>query len=346
MEINSGKLGLSLNLKSPRGMEILRELIAKSDVVVEGFSPGTMERMGLGYDELRRINPSIIYVQQSGMGQLGNYRNLRSYGPTAQAFSGLSDMSGLPAPFAPAGIGYSFLDWFGAYNMTTAVIEALYRRQRTGQGCYIDSSQVETGLYLTGTAILDYSANGRRWSRYGNRSPYLPAAPHGAYRASGTDRWIAIACLTDQHWRALVDVLGADVWLRDERFSDFQSRRGHQDELDVLVNEATASWDPFELMHALQARGVPAGVCQTAQDRYENDPQLAHLEWLVELSQTEIGRWPVKEIPVHFSQTPAYIGGIPNRSGPNYGEDTDYVLGKILGQSSSEIADLRAAGIV
>ncbi|WP_214104151.1 CaiB/BaiF CoA transferase family protein [Acrocarpospora catenulata] len=345
MEINSGKLGLSLNLKTPRGMEILKQLIARADVVIEGFSPGTMERMGLGYAELRKINPSIVYVQQSGMGQRGSYSTMRSYGPTAQAFSGLSDMSGLPEPFAPAGIGYSYLDWFGAYNMSTAMMAALYRRQRTGEGCYIDASQVETGLYLTGTAILDHSANGRRWSRYGNRSPYKPAAPHGAYRAAGDDRWIAIGCFTQTQWESLAKVISVQALLEDARFADLPARLKHQDLLDRLVGEATAGWDAYELMATLQQNGVPAGVCQTAQDRYETDPQLRHLNWLVELDQTELGRWPVKELPVHFEKTPAHIGGLINRSGPNYGEDTDHVLGTLLGLDTAEIAALRADGV-
>ena len=148
---------------------------------------------GLGYDRLREINPRIVYVQQSGMGQIGTYGRLRSFGPTAQAFSGLSDMSGLPGPYPPAGIGYSYLDGFGAYQMALAMMAALYRQRVTGQGCWIDSSQAEVGIYLTGASILDHSAKGRSWARYGNRSPYKPTAPHGAYRARGEDRWIAIA---------------------------------------------------------------------------------------------------------------------------------------------------------
>lgn len=346
MEINSGKLGLSLDLKSARGMEILKRLIAEADVVVEGFSPGTMARMGLGYDQLREINPSIVYVQQTGMGELGEYRTLRSYGPTAQAFSGLSDMSGLPAPFPPAGIGYSYLDWFGAYNMATAVMAALFRKQRTGKGCYIDTSQVEAGLYLTGTAILENSANGSEWQRYGNRSPYKTAAPHGVYRASGVDRWVAMGCFTDAEWRALVRVLGRPDWLTDPRFVDLPARVAHQDELDRLVEVATTQWDPFRLMEALQTAGIPAGVCQTAEDRYEHDPQLAHLNWLVELDQTELGRWPVKELPVRFETTPSHVGGILNRSGPNYGEHTDRVLSSWLHMSKDKIAALRAQKIV
>jgi crotonobetainyl-CoA:carnitine CoA-transferase CaiB-like acyl-CoA transferase len=344
MEINAGKRGLSLNLKHPRAKELLVELIRDADMVVEGFSPGTMDRMGLGYERLREINPRIVYVQQSGMGQIGTYGRLRSFGPTAQAFSGLSDMSGLPDPYPPAGIGYSYLDWFGAYQMALAMMAALYRQRRTGQGCWIDSSQAEVGIYLTGASILDHSANHRPWARYGNRSPYKPAAPHGAYRARGEDRWVAISAFTEENWWAVTRVLGAQHWASDPRLATLALRLANQDHLDRLMNGATASWDAFELMDALQRAGVPAGVCQTAQDRCERDPQLRHLEWLVELDQSEIGRWPVKEVPVKFSETPPYIGGFLDRHGPSYGEDNDHVLRAILGLNEDQIAQLAREG--
>jgi crotonobetainyl-CoA:carnitine CoA-transferase CaiB-like acyl-CoA transferase len=344
MEINAGKLGMSLNLKNPQGREILRELIRDADIVIEGFSPGTMARMGLDYEELKKLNPDVIYIQQTGFGQAGTYGNTRAYGPTAAAVSGLSDMSGLPEPFPPAGIGYSYLDWFGAYNAAFAMLAALYRRDRTGEGCYIDASQAETGIYLLGSAVLDRTVNGRRWSRYGNRSPYKPAAPHGAYRTRGEDRWIALSCFTEEQWQATAEVLGSPQWAADERFATLQARLAHQDELDALVESATAAWDGYSLMDELQARKVAAGVCQTAQDRYETDPQLTHLGWLVELEQTEIGRWPVKGLPSVLSETPAHIGGSRNRSGPNYGEDTDDVLSRILSRSAAQIAQLREAG--
>jgi crotonobetainyl-CoA:carnitine CoA-transferase CaiB-like acyl-CoA transferase len=344
MEINAGKLGISLNLKHPEGRVVLEELIRGADMVVEGFSPGTMTRMGLGYERLRELNPSIIYVQQSGLGELGTYGRARTFGPSAQAISGVSDMSGLPEPFPPAGIGYSYLDWFGAYNMATAMLAALYRRDITGEGCHIDASQGETGLYLTGPAVLDFSANGRRWSRFGNRSPYKPAAPHGAYRVAGDDRWIAISAFTDDHWRAVLDVLGDHELVADDRFASLADRLAHQDDLDRAVGRATQARDGAELMAALQSRGVPAGMCQTAQDRVENDPQLAHLSWMVELDQAQIGRWPVKEHPTQFSRTPTHIGGRRNRSGPSYGEDTDDVLGRLLGYDSARVAELREMG--
>ena len=346
MEINAGKLGLSLDLRQPRAREILENLIRDADMVIEGFSPGTMTRMGLGYDKLRELNPSIIYVQQSGLGEAGKYGRARTYGPTAAAITGLSEMSGLPEPFPPAGIGYSYLDWFGAYNMAVAMLAALYRRNVTGEGCHIDASQGETGLYLTGTSILDYTVNGRHWSRYGNRSPYKPAAPHGAYRTAGEDRWITIAAFTQEQWLSVAGALGIQAAADDERFATLERRLENQDSLDALVNAATQDLDGYQLMAELQRRGVPAGVCQTAQDRYENDPQLAHLGWLPELRQAELGVWPVKEHPTKLSETPTYIGGRLDRSGPSYGQDNDYVLGSILNMSSSQIDELREAGVL
>jgi crotonobetainyl-CoA:carnitine CoA-transferase CaiB-like acyl-CoA transferase len=346
MEINTGKRSLSLNLKTPLGRKALEDLIRDADMIVEGYSAGTMVRLGLGYEELKKINPSIIYVQQSGMGEVGTYGRMRSYGPTAQAFSGISDMSGLPEPFPPAGIGYSYLDWFGAYNMAQAMMAALYRRSVTGEGCHIDASQAGIGIYLTGTSILDYSVNGRHWSRYGNRSPYKPAAPHGAFPTLGEDRWIAIAAFTEEHWCNLVDVLGFRTAALDGRFATLEKRIANQDALEALVGEATQAWDGFKLMEELQRRRVPAGVVQTAQERIEEDPQLKHLGWLTELNQTEIGRWPVRGYPGKLSETPAYIGGRLDRAGPNYGEDNDYVLQDILKLSPDKIKEMRQVGAI
>ncbi|MFV0534119.1 MAG: CaiB/BaiF CoA transferase family protein [Cumulibacter sp.] len=346
MEINTGKSAMSLNLKDPRGKKILEDLIREADVVIEGYSPGTMKRMGLGYDRLSELNPDVVYVQQSGLGERGTYDRAKAFGPTAQAFSGLTEMSGLPSPWPPAGIGYSYLDWFGAYNATTAILAGLYRRDVTGEGCHIDASQVETGMYLAGTAFLDYSANGRAWQRRGNRSIDKPAAPHGMYRTGGTDRWIAIACFSDEQWRSAAEVLGHPEWLEDDRFATLQLRLHNQDALDALVNSATDGRERYALMDALQAVGVPAGVAQNAQDRVETDPQLAHREWLIDLPQTENGIWPVKQIPVLMSETPTHAGGHRQRTGPNYGEDTAEVLQKHLGMSPSDVQQLVDEGVV
>jgi crotonobetainyl-CoA:carnitine CoA-transferase CaiB-like acyl-CoA transferase len=134
-EMNAGKRGISLNLRHPPGKALPARLLRMADVVAEGFTPGTMDRLGFGYARLREWNPGIIYVQQSGMGQIGRYGRMRSYGPIAAAFAGTSEMSGLPEPYPPAGIGYSYLDWFGAYNLANGILAALYRKQATGEGC-------------------------------------------------------------------------------------------------------------------------------------------------------------------------------------------------------------------
>jgi crotonobetainyl-CoA:carnitine CoA-transferase CaiB-like acyl-CoA transferase len=346
MEINTGKRAISLNLKADEGKELLKRLIRDADVLVEGYSPGTMDRMGLSYKVLKEINPALVYVQQSGMGQAGVYGRMKTFGPTAQAMSGISELSGLPEPYPPAGIGYSYLDWFGAYQIALAMMAGLYRLRVTGQGCWIDSSQVETGLYLTGSTILDYGANGRRWNRYGNRSPYKRAAPHGAFRVLGTDRWITIAAFTQEEWLALTRTLGHPEWANDVRFATLDQRMDHQDALEALVDEATGARDGVELMEALQAVGVPAGICESAEDRCEWDPQLRHLGWMMEFDQSEIGRWPAKTPPTRFSETPAYQGGLVDRHGPNYGEDNDYVYGRVLGISSEEIERLTQEGVI
>ena len=343
---NPGKRGLSLNVRDPRGLEIARQLVAMSDIVAEGFSPGVMESWGMGYDALRAIKPNIIYAQQSGMGTAGTYGRFRAVGPIAQAISGVSDMSGLPEPAMPAGWGYSYLDWIGAFSFSTAMLAALHYREMTGRGQWIDASQCEAGIYVGGTSFLDWFANGRTYQRSGNRSPYKPAAPHGAYRTKGEDRWLAIACFTEEEWASLTRVFGREMWRGDPRFSTLAARLMHQDELDAELSAWLCDKDGYDVMHALQAAGVAAGVCQTAQDRVDGDPQLAALGWLTEVTGTKIGTWPVAEFPIHLSETPAFIGGTIDRGAPCYGEDNEYVLGELLGMAASEIRNLEQEGVI
>jgi crotonobetainyl-CoA:carnitine CoA-transferase CaiB-like acyl-CoA transferase len=295
---------------------------------------------------MKAIRPDIIYVQQSGMGGEGTYGRFRTVGPVAASFAGSSDMSGLPEPAMPVGWGYSYLDWMGAYGFALATLGALYHRARTGEGQRVDSSQCEAGIFLSGTTVLDWFANGRAWSRFGNRSPYKPAAPHGAYRCAGDDRWLAIACFDEAQWAALTRVAGRHELATDTRFATLQSRLLHQDELDTAVSAWTQRQDAYACMSQLQAAGVPAGVCQTAEDRCDHDPQLAALEWLTEVTGTKIGRWPVPELPMKLSATPAYIGGPNDRGAPCYGEDNEYVLGELLGYSTGDISKLAADGVI
>ncbi len=339
---NTGKRGISLNIRHPKGLQIAKDLVSICDIVAEGFSPGVLQRLGLGYDVMKSIRPDIIYIQQSGMGAHGLYGRMRTVGPVAAAFAGQGDMSGLPEPAMPVGWGYSFLDWMGAYGYALALLGALYHRERTGEGQWIDASQCESGLFLTGTTVLDWAANEREWRRYGNRSPYKPAAPHGAYRCGGDDRWITIACFTDAEWHTLSQLAG----INERRFDTLEHRLLHQDSLDAAVEAWTRTQDRYELMLTLQRVGVPAGVCQNAEDRCETDPQLRHLNWLTEVTGTKIGTWPVYELPMKFTATPAYIGGPINRGAPGYGEDNEWLLTNLLGMSSGDVEKLAEEGVI
>ncbi len=238
------------------------------------------------------------------------------------------------------------MDWSGAYYCAIAMILAIYYKKRTGKGQYIDGSQIEPGMFMTGTAILDHLVNDRHWKRTGNRSPYRPAAPHGAYPCAGTDRWIAIAVSNDDQWRALAAEMGNPAWTREAGFSSLAARIVNQDELDRRVGEWTRDKEPFALQDRLQKAGVPAGVCQTTEDRVERDPQLKHLKWLIPLPNAEVGTWPIKDVPFHFANATVDQGGPIGRASPCYGEDNDYVYGELLKLSAQERAELEKEGVI
>jgi crotonobetainyl-CoA:carnitine CoA-transferase CaiB-like acyl-CoA transferase len=226
------------------------------------------------------------------------------------------------------------------------MIAALYHREVTGRGQYVDASQCEAGIFTTAVPVLDWQVNGEAWRRPGNRSPYLPAAPEGVYRCQGQDRWIAISCPDDEAWQALARVIDRAQWSSRPEFASLAGRLSHTADLDRLVSQWTEERDAYDVMHALQGAGVPAGVCQTAQDRCDSDPQLMSLEWLTEVTGSKIGTWPVGEVAVRMSRTPGYIGGRIDRGAPCYGEDTCEVLGEMLGLTEREVAELARRGVV
>jgi crotonobetainyl-CoA:carnitine CoA-transferase CaiB-like acyl-CoA transferase len=311
---------------------------------MESYSATAMEEMGVGFDVLRQVNPNLIYVQASGWGKEGPYASYLTYGPTAQAITGLTGQSGLPDR-EPAGWGFSYMDHSGAYYVGLATLLALYRKKRTGKGAYIDMAQAGSGLLLTGTAVLDYSANGRHYQRTGNRSPYVPAAPHGAYRCAGEDRWIAIACFDESQWNGLLRAVGPGE-LHGERFATLTGRLARQDDLDAALARWTRQMDAYQAMDLLQRNGVPAGVCQTAEDRVERDPQLEARNWLVGLPHSEIGTWPVQGLPFRYRTATARVGEPLGRAAPCYGEDNASVYRELLQLGDEELAALRAENVI
>ena len=344
--INTGKYGITLNMNLPQGRDLFKRLIADASVVCENYSPRQMERWELGYDVLSKINPGLIYMQITGMGKSGTYNSYVSVGPTAQALSGLTHMSGFREPSPPAGWGYSYLDHSTGYYGAILVLAALLRRKRTGLGCYIDVSQTEAGLMVSGTATLEAQLTGQPTDRHGNRMEAAAWAPHGAYPCNGTDEWIAIAIQNDAQWASLVAEIGAPQWARDPRFADAAGRKANEDELDRLLAEATIAAERYDLMNRLQQRGVPAAVVQKADDRCERDPQLKARGYLVPLPHSEIGTWPIEGFPARFERLPADVGGLPHRGAPMMGEDNDRVYRDLLGLSPEEIATLREEWVI
>jgi crotonobetainyl-CoA:carnitine CoA-transferase CaiB-like acyl-CoA transferase len=343
---NPGKRGVRLNLNTPEGKALFRRLLAIGDVVTENFSAHTMGKWGFGYGQLRAIKPDIIYVQMSGMGHTGPEQNYVSYGPTAQALSGLSYQSGLPEPAPPAGWGYSYLNHTGAYYGAMAVLCGLLHRQRTGEGQHIDVAQEALGLVLTGTALLDAVLNGRQTVRTGNHSPYRPAAPHGAYPCQGEDRWCAIAVFVEQEWQALCSAMGHPTWTTKPEYTTLESRIRHQDSLDADLSSWTHQHPAEEVMQRLQAHGVRAGVVQSAADKVRHDPQLRARGYFVEVPHSRFGPLPVETTPIRFSETPVHPGGPLQRGAPRWGEDNAYVYGELLGLSAADMADYAAKGII
>ena len=343
---NAGKYSITLNLNHPKGRELLKRLVADANVLCENFSPRQMEKWNLSYDDLRKLNPKLIYLQVTGMGKAGVYSDFASYGPTAQALSGLTYMSGLPEQSLPAGWGYSYLDHSPGYFGAFLLMSALRRQRQSGLGCYIDMSQAETGLMLTGTALLEHQVTTRPTRRYGNRMPYRDWAPYGAFRCAGDDNWITIAIRSDEDWRALVEEMGSPQWASDRKFATAAGRKAHEDELDRQLTSFTTAQERYDLMKRLQHRGIAAGVVQKASDRVDLDPQLKARGFFVDLPSSEIGTWPVDGFPAKLSRSPAYVGGLPGRSAPKIGEDNDRIYREVTGLSDAEITALREEGVI
>ena len=341
---NTEKLGITLNLRTARGRELLEQLVRISDVVAENFAAGVMERLGFGYERLRELRPDVVYVSNSGFGATGPYRPFKTWGPIVQAVSGLTFTSGLPDR-EPAGWGYSYMDHTGAAVMAIAMLMALFHRARSGEGQWVDLSCTEAGATLNGPALLDWSVNGRGMRRPGsphsNRNEWPLMAPHGIYPAAGEDAWIAIACRDDRDWEALARVVERP-FVRDDRFAQLAGRLAAQDELDRELGSWTKERDAATTARALVDAGVPAAAVARPEERIERDPNTAAWGLFPEIEQSAMGRLRVDGLPVHLSRTDWSM----TRGAPCLGEHNQRVFGDLLGLERSEIEALRAEGVI
>ena len=339
---NAGKLGVTLNLREPRAKELLRELVAVSDAVTENFAAGVMERLGFGYESLREIRNDIVYVSNNGFGATGPYSPFKSWGPIAQAVSGLTHTSGLP-DLPPAGWGYSFMDHTGGYYMATAILMGLLHRQRTGEGQWVDLACIEAAGTLNGVATLDATVNQRPMRRSGmpnsNRSQSPHMAPHGIWRTRGEDEWVAIAVRNDDDWKAMSEVIG-EPWATEKRWEQIEVRLRDESELEQRLAEWAITHDRREIAERLVDVGVPAAPVLKPQERIEFDQRTIDL-W-VTVDHTEIGRSRVEGLPVSLSETPWSV----TRGAACLGEHNVYVFGELLGLDEQEIASLAEEGVI
>lgn len=341
---NVNKLGVTLNLKTGEGRELLARLLAECDVVTENFAAGVLERLGFGYERLREIRPDVIYVSNCGFGHTGPYREFKTWGPIVQAVSGLTFTTGLPDE-EPAGYGFSYMDHGAAAFMAIAVLGALHHREQTGEGQWIDLASTTAGLTLQRTAVLDWTVNGRSARRpgepAGNRADFGAMAPHGIYAAAGDDRWVALACRDDADWDRLRRLLPEPV-AGDERFATLAGRLAHQDDLDQVVGRWVRERDALDAEAQLIGAGVPVSVVKSPQERIDEDPDLDAWGLFPSVGHPLMGEVRVEGLPVHLSES----DWSADKGGPLLGGDNDRILGDLLGVDTVELDRLRAEGIL
>lgn len=334
---NSSKRSVTINMKHPAALSIVRRLVLRSDVVANNFAPGVMERFGLGYEAVCEMKPDIIYLAMSMLGSDGPESSYIGYGAGIVALSGLQYLSGLPDR-EPAGTGTNYPDHVpNPCHAAFAVLAALRHRRRTGKGQFIDLAQLEPTVALLGPTLLDLTVNGRMQERRGNGHEY--AAPHGVYPCMGDDRWIAIAVTSDAQWARMVSILSHPD-LREGRWRDRSVRHREGRELDARISRQTSSWDAEELMNRLQAAGVSAGVVRTAADLLGRDPQLAHRGHWVRMNHAEMGDTVYNAPPFRFSRSQVGL----RRPAPLLGEHTREVCTRLLGLTAAEYDQLTSEG--
>lgn len=322
---NSSKRSLTLNMKHPEARQVALELVRSCDLVTNNFTPGVMERFGLGYDNVRAVKPDIIFVSMSMQGQTGPESAYLGYGLTIGAVTGLQYLSGLPDR-EPSGTGTNYPDHIpNPCHTAFAIIAALRHRRRTGEGQVIDVAQTEPTVAILGSEMCAAWSGGPEQARRGNRSQGM--APHGVFPVKGDDRWIAIVAPDNVAWNGFERVLGSF----GPGLDTLAGRLAAIDALEAAIADRTVTWEGQALMAALQAEGVTAGIVQTAADIVDTDPQLRHRNHWQRMAQPGIGDMLYNAPPWRFSVTPSSLRG----PAPLLGEHTKTIVEEDLGRASA-----------
>lgn len=336
--LNNNKKSCHLDLSQPRARELARAIIARSDVVVENFGTGVMDRLGLGYEALREIKSDLVMLSCSGLGRTGPDRDKIAYGTLLQLYSGWSLLQGHPNTDGIL-VGGAWTDPLTAVTGAFALLAALHHRAQTGEGQHIDLSMVEATLCGIPEALMDYSMNQRLPTRQGNRDTIQ--APHGCYPCAGEDQWVAISVQNEAEWTGLRQVLGNPAELGGDAFADAFRRKKNEDALDRSIADQTRSRNRAELVQALQQAGVAAGPSQRAGELLE-DAHLAERGAFVPMVSPKGVEHRTLAAPWRI--TPA--GTAECQPAPRLGQDDNYVFKTLLGLSDDEVQELIEAKIV
>jgi len=329
----AGNGSATIDLKKPEGQELARRLVAVCDVAIENFGPGVMNKLGLGYEQLRAVRPDVILASMPAAGLTGPMRGIRTYGMSLSSITGLDSLTGYRGG-PPVPVENAFADPLGGIIGAFAVLLALAHRARTGEGQHVDFSQQEGVAQLVGPAFMDYVMNGRVAGPIGNRHPLAAGAPHGVFPCAGDDRWISIAVVEDDEWRGLVRAMGGPGWAQEPALATAAGRVTNGDEIAAALSAWTRGFDDRALAALLQEHGVPAAPVSSIADLLV-DPQLRARGTFVDVAH-----------PLGFRETiyGAYVKtsgfAVDVRPGPCIGQDNDRVFRDLLGLGDAEVRRL------
>ncbi|MDR0425002.1 MAG: CoA transferase [Clostridiales Family XIII bacterium] len=333
-QYNRGKKGLAVDMRSEAGKRVIMDLVAGSDIVIENFKNGTLEKLGIGYEEMRKVNPKLIYGSISGFGTYGPLSHLPCMDIIAAARSGLVSQTGIDVPIKP---GFSICDTWAGLHLARGLSMALLNRQRTGEGMRVDVAMLDCAFYMCETPVLAHSMTGNFEKRTGNHDPAF--APCGEFAASDGNAVIAVT--REAEWHALCEALGLSRLIDDPRFRDNESRLRDRDSLTAEIEGVTASMGRHEIEEKLRGAGVPAAAVQTIAE-FINDPRTRELDVVAEIDQPGVGGYTAVNTPIRFSKTPVN----PSAEAPSFpGAHSVEVLAG-LGYSRDKIDELLKGGAV